>query len=294
MMISRILNKTKINIQRSGWRAFAIIFMMTVTYVIMGLVLFVLLSANYLAQYFTQKPEIIGFFKDGITEEQMSKVKNDLENLSYVVDVKYISKEDALRSFIEKNQNKKDLIESITVNPFPAHLNVKVNTLDKINDVAELFRTNESIERTIASEKVIETLQYIVIGIQLFAIGLLSVLSIATFLIIFLTIGITIYSLKDEIIVMKLVGATNAFVRMPFILQSIFYGIVSSIIGSSIVIALAFLFRFNNDFVKVANELHFPVISPQILFIGIAIEVVFAILLSTISSYIATKRYISY
>lgn len=294
MMTKRILNRAKLNIKRSGWRAVAIIFMMTITYIILGVLLLVIISSNYLTQYFTQKPEVIGFFKDGTTEEQISIVKNEIEKLSYVVDVKYVSKDDALRSFIESNQNKKDLIESITVNPFPAHLNVKVNSLDKVNSVAEYFRKNEQIERTLASERVIETLENIILGIQLFGIGLFIVLAIATFMIIFLTIGITIYSQKDEIIVMKLVGATNSFVRMPYILQSVFYGSVSAVIGSISVIAIAFSLKFNNELSKIALELKLPELNIQIIALCIATEVLFAIIFSVLSSYIATRRYISY
>lgn len=291
-MTSKLISRGFQNIKRSGWRAFVIIFIMFFTFLILGLQLVVMYFSQELAKYFVEKPEVIGFFKDGVTEEQIQAVKNEIGNIDYVVEVRYISKEEALKSFIEENKDDREIIESITVNPFPAHLNVKVNSLDRVSNMADFFRSNELIDKVIASEKILETLRRIVLGIQILGFGLLSIFSFTTFVILFLTVGLTVYAQKDEIRVMKLVGASNWYIRLPFLFQSAVYGFVASIISTAIVAGLLF-WKYNEIASNLLGKDSIPNISIEIIALGTIIQITFALVLSLFSSYIATKRYIS-
>lgn len=291
-MTSKLISRGFQNIKRSGWRAFAIIFIMFFTFLILGLQLVVMYFSQELAKYFVEKPEVIGFFKDGVTEEQIQAVKNEIGNIDYVVEVRYISKEEALKSFIEENKDDREIIESITVNPFPAHLNVKVNSLDRVSNMADFFRSNELIDKVIASEKILETLRRIVLGIQILGFGLLSIFSFTTFVILFLAVGLTVYAQKDEIRVMKLVGASNWYIRLPFLFQSAVYGFVASIISTSIVAGLLF-WKYNEIASNLLGKDSIPHISIEVVALGTVIQITFALVLSLFSSYIATKRYIS-
>ncbi len=291
-MTNKIISRGMQNIKRSGWRAFAIIFIMFFTFIILGLQLVVMYFSQELAKYFVEKPEVIGFFKDGVTEEQIQSVKNEIVGFDYVVEVRYVSKEEALKSFIEENKDDKEIIESITVNPFPAHLNVKVNSLDRVGSMADFFRGNELVDKVIASEKILETLRRIVLGIQIFGFGLLGIFSFTTFVILFLAVGLTVYAQKDEIRVMKLVGASNWYIRMPFLFQSAVYGLVASLISSTIVAGLL-IWKYNEVVGNLLGKDSIPHISVEVIAIGTTIQILFALVLSLFSSYIATKRYIS-
>ena len=292
-MISRVFKKAFANVTRSGWRAFMITFMMTITYTMLGLLLLVLFFSTQLARFFVEKPEIIGFFNDGVEEKRILEIKNELENKPFVVEVSYISKEEALESFIEENKDNQEVLENLTVNPFPAHLNVKVDSLDRIEEIANYFSNNDQISDVIDSLGVVDTLRKIVTGIQIFGIGLLVIFSFATFMFVFLAIGLTIYSQRDELRVMKLVGASNWYTRGPYIVQSLLYGIVSSLIACLIVGAFIY-FQYNNVVSSLLGALEVKGISLQDIIIGFSIQIAFAVFLSWLSSYIATKRYISY
>ncbi len=292
-MISRVFKKAFANVTRSGWRAFMITFMMTITYTMLGLLLLVLFFSTQLARFFVEKPEIIGFFNEGVEEEKILEVKNELENKPFVVEVSYVSKEEALESFIEENKDNQEVLENLTVNPFPAHLNVKVDSLDKIEEIANYFNNNDKISDVIDSLGVVDTLRKIVTGIQIFGIGLLVIFSFATFMLVFLAIGLTIYSQRDELRVMKLVGASNWYTRGPYIVQSLLYGIVSSLIACLIVGAFIY-FQYNNVVSSLLGALEVKGIGLQDIIIGFSIQIMFAVFLSWLSSYIATKRYISY
>lgn len=292
-MTNRLFSRAIANIKRSGWRSFMVIFMMTTTYIMLGFLLLILFFSTQLAQFFVEKPEIIGFFNDGVNEERILEIKNELDQIDYVVEVKYVSKEDALESFIEENQDNQDVLQNLSVNPFPAHLNVKVNNLDHIQAISSFFDSKEEVTDVIDSLGVVDTLRKIVVGIQAFGLILLVIFSFATFIIVFLVIGLTVYSQKDELRVMKLVGATNWYVKAPFIYLSLIYGIISSIIAS-LIVGLIVYFEYNNIVGALLGHLEVADITVQQILMGFGIIVLFALFLSWLSSYIATRRYISY
>jgi cell division transport system permease protein len=290
-MNNTIFKRALNNIKRSGWRAYAVIFMMTITFVILGILLTVIYVSQSIASYFVQKPEVIGFFKDGITEEQILEVKKEVETYPYVVEVRYISKEDAMKAFLEENADNQDVIEGVTVNVFPAHLNVRSASLDNIPDIANYFRNNELISDVLASESFISTLRKVVLGIQGIAGALLIVFTISTIFIVFLTISITIYSHKNELVVMKLVGATKGYIRSPYIIQSILYSLVALFISLVIVLPIL-LTQYNHMMDMLLGDLQAPRLDIPVLVAGVAIEFVFAMFLAIFSSFLATRRYI--
>ena len=292
-MNNSIFARPSLNLKRSGWRAYAVIFMMTTTFVILGVLLTLIYTSHSISIYFTQKPEVIGFFNDGVSEEMILEVKKDLESMDYVAEVKYVSKEEAMQSFIEDAKDNKDIIEGVTANVFPSHLNVKATSLDKISNVADYFRSSDLISDVLASENVVSTLSKIVIGIQVFGGTLLLVFTISTILIMFLTIAVTIYSQKSEIIIMKLVGATDWYVRAPYIYQGLFSTIVSIVIASAILIPIL-ITQYDTVIALALGDLQVASLSINIIAVGILVELAFGILLSTLSAYFATRRYINY
>src|SRR3989344_303278 len=166
--MNNLLARTFTNIKRSGWRSYAIIFMMTVTFFILGVLLTVIYTSSNIARFLVRNIEVIGFFKDGVSEEQILQVKRDVEVLDYVPSVKYVSKEDAMKSFLEENQDNPDVVASVTTNPFPAHLNIKVSSLDKSEDVASFLRSKSDLIESIDDSKdFLVALKNIVLGIHI-------------------------------------------------------------------------------------------------------------------------------
>jgi len=291
-MNNQILKRALQNLKRSGWRAYAVIFMMSVTFVILGILLTIMYTSQNLVNYFVQKPEVIGFFNDDVSEEQILNLKKEIETKDFVAEVTYRSKEEAMKSFLEANKEDENLVNSVTSNPFPAHLNVKAKSLDQLPMISEIFNNSDLIYRVESLEGVVDTLKMIVFGIQAVALTLLIIFTISTFIIIFLTVGITIYAHKNEIIIMKLVGATNWYVSAPYFIQSSIYAIISVMISSAILIPILYT-QYGYLLSTLVGGLSISGISAQILAIGVAIELLFALLLAFFSSYFATRRYIN-
>lgn len=292
--MNNTIKRTLINIKRSGWRAYAVIFMMTMTYFMLAFLMVVTYTSTRLADNLAKQLEVIGFFKDDVTEEQILAVKRSLDAKPFVTETKYVSKEDAMASFLEENKDNKDILDAVTVNVFPAHLNVKTASLDNLSDVANIFRNNDLIDDVLVPDAFKSTIQNIVTDIQVVSLALLLIFLIATVFILFLTIGITIYSHKDEIMILKLVGATNGYVRMPYILQSLIYSILSVVIAL-LVVAPIMIVKFNDYIgtrfgVELSNAISVDVTS---VLIGVGVEISFAIIFAWLSSYFATKRYIN-
>ncbi len=292
-MSSLILSNTKQNIKRGGWKSAFLIFIMTITFLILGVLLLVMYTSREFADYFAQLPEVIGFFDDNATEEQILQVKNELESYDYVIEVNYVSKEQAMSDFLEANKDNQEVIEAVTTNVFPAHLNVKTKNLNYIDDVKNYFENNDLVIEVQAFEGALDTLKKIVLGIQLTGITLLVIFSISTVLIIFLVIGLTVYSRKDEIIVMKLVGATDWFVRAPYLLQSVIFSIIAVFISALILIPLVYYY-YDDVIYAISGNFNVIEINIETLMYGLAIEIVFGLLLALIGSYMATRKYIRY
>ena len=292
--MNNLLARTFTNIKRSGWRSYAIIFMMTVTFFILGVLLTVIYTYSNIARFLVRNIEVIGFFKDGVSEEQILQVKRDVEVLDYVPSVKYVSKEDAMKSFLEENQDNPDVVASVTTNPFPAHLNIKVSSLDKSEDVASFLRSKSDLIESIDDSKdFLVALKNIVLGIQIISFVLLGIFTLSTFFVIILAVGLSIYSHKNELIIMKLVGATNWYVRSPYIMQSLIFAFVSVLIASLIWVPIV-LTQYNNLMNSVAGGMNISQVTWQTVILGSLIEFLFAFGLAVFSSYLATRRYIRY
>lgn len=290
-MSNSIYSRAIKNIKRSGWRAYVITFMMTITFLMLGVLLTIMFVSQSIATYFIQQPEVIGFFRDEVSEEEILLVKQDIERFEYVAEVRYVSKEEAMRSFLQANANKQDIIEAVTVNVFPSHLNVRTVSLDYLPEITAYFSNNDLISDVAGSEGFIDTLKQVVFGIQVTAVSLLLVFTVSTIAIMFLAIGISIYSQKQELIIMKLVGATKWFIRAPYVIQSIIYSLVGVLI--SVLILIPVLLVYYNSFMRfLLGDISFPSLSWEMITIGVLIKVLFALFLAVIASYFATRRYI--
>lgn len=186
------------------------------------------------------------YFTPEALEEDVRAVQERLQTLPRVKEVQYISREDALAAFRERTANNpvvQETLETLGDNPLGATLVVKAQTIDDYAAVLDIAQSPEyeSIIDDIdyeESQEVIARLTSITNRVSTIGLIVSLVFSVAAALVIVNTIRITIYSYREEIGIMKLVGATNWFVRAPFILESILYAVVAGIICLFLVLLL--------------------------------------------------------
>jgi len=184
-----------------------------------------------------EKIDISVYFNLDTNDDVILALKDDLKSLPEVKDITFISQQDSLEDFEKRHKNDDILIQSleeINGNPFSASLNISAYNSSDYGSIASFIegsKYNEHIEIVDYQEnkKVIENLFATTKNINNFVIGLIILTSILAILVAFNTLRLTIYNSRDEVGVMRLVGASDWFIRGPFLIQGVFIGLISAI-----------------------------------------------------------------
>jgi len=244
------------------------------------------------------KIDISIYFKSNASEDEMLRVKSSLEKMVEVSAVEYVSRDKALEMFRQRHKGDETIsraVEALKENPLSASLNIKAKDPSKYSVIANYLNNNvpaplvENITYN-QNQVVIDRLASIIqVSRQA---GLLAALflTIVAILVAFNTILLGIYSNRDEISIMRLVGASNIYVRGPFVVMGVIYGVITAVI--SIVLAIPVIW-FASPYVKLfipAMDLreyfavHF--------FLLFSYQLLFGVGIGVISSFIAIRRYL--
>jgi cell division transport system permease protein len=301
--LERIIKAGMVNFVRNITLSIAATAVMVVTLTIVLFSVIANATFNHTISTITDKIDISVYLKDSVTDEQRTDLMAKLQKLSNVRSVEYVSKDDALTAYQKANQDNIELLLAIsqTDNPLPATIQVKPidpQRIDEIKNVLEAtdvkaLQSNEtsySGDRKAAIDKITNATSFftkaVLIGIIVFAI--------ISMLIIFNTIQMAIFNRRDELTIMRLLGASNWYIKGPFIVETALYGIVSAVVSLSLCNALFVVQDQAFDAsslglldIKYANQYfadHFLLFLAMQLAAGIAI--------GSISALIATQRYL--
>ncbi|MBA3757607.1 FtsX-like permease family protein [Candidatus Saccharibacteria bacterium] len=238
--LERIFKNGVINFGRNIWIAIAAIAMMAITLTILLFAVVANATFSHTINEITSHIDVSVYLKDSVTEPQRDKLIGQLKAVENVKSIEYISKNEALKTYVKQNTDNPDLLAAIseTVNPLPASLNIKPNepndlqSIKKFLDKPEIAAlqsdpTSYSGDRKAAIDKITRATKFFqeagVIGIIVFII--------ISMLIIFNTIRMAIFNRRDELVIMRLLGATPWYIRGPFIVETVLYGVVAALIS---------------------------------------------------------------
>lgn len=235
---SRVFKYGWLGFRRNPWVSFATIGIMVLALAVLSVLLIVGNITDTFIAELQGKVDVSVYFNQEAEEAKVLQLKYALEGRSDVRNVEYISRDEALVSFKERHKENELLMASLTelgTNPFQASLNVKANTasqFDAIVSFIEGSKIKDIIEKINykQNEKVIQRLTSISSSIKNIGIFFTFALSFVAVVITFNTIRLVIYTYKDEISVMKLVGASDWFIRGPFVVTGMLYGIISAFV----------------------------------------------------------------
>lgn len=209
----------------------ASIIIMCATMLIFGLFFVIGENVNHLVKQITQDQGIQIFVKEDATDKQIQEVGDEIKKIEGVNKVTYVSKEDALNSMKTTLEDNQWALEGWDEeNPFPASYFVTLDDLSMKDSVQEQVNKLEYVDEIASEDTTINRLQEIAKGIQIMTIIILALLIMISIFIISYTIKLTVHARRREISIMKYVGATNSFIRGPFIIEGIIIGLVSSVI----------------------------------------------------------------
>jgi cell division transport system permease protein len=294
------------NFSRNAWLSLAATAVMTITL----LVIFVSFTArNVLIDTVGQIRDNVDmsiYLKSDTSTEDALKVKSDLEKLSTVRKVSYISPEDARRTFASQNKADAQTLEALneasnTTNQFPSTLRVNIADINNTSELTHFVDTNQTLKAHIdpdnkpsfAGERrtAIQNIGQWVGFAERVGIGATVLFVAISSLIVFNTIRMAIFNRKEEIQMMKLIGADKAFIRGPFIVEAIFYGVIAAIIATSIGLTLLYTSKAKLLYYQIAVQ---PTINMMTVYVGVVIIAMIFIgaLIGVISSLFATRRYL--
>jgi cell division transport system permease protein len=244
------------------------------------------------------KVDINVYFKPDISEDQVQNVQKYLQTLAQVKEVDFISKEQALANFKENHKDDPKILQSldeISANPLGASLVVKAkNSADYpvILDNLQTPQYNNLIEsKDFEDHKaVIERINGITNKVSSGVILIAIIFALISILIIFNAIRMAIYTHREEIMAMKLIGATDWFVEMPFLLQGVIFAVLSLLIS---ILILYPLLGFIRPYLQVALEGDFNIVNyfNQNFLVIFGSELLIAIFINLVSSLVAVKKY---
>ncbi len=303
--LGRIIRAGAQNFMRNATLAIAAIAVMVITLTIVLFSIVTNAAFSHTIQQITDKIDVSVFLKDTVTPAQRDKLLSDLRSTDNVKSVEYQSKEDVLKQQQKPTDENMDLQLALAQidNPFPATIHVKPNDPNKLQSIQNYLekpeiqalqssKTTYSGDKKKALDNITKSTKFLreagLVGVLIFAI--------VSMLIIFNTIRMAIFNRRDELQIMRLLGASTSYIRGPFVVETIIYGIVSAIISVTVI---------NSLFVVSGSA--FAASNFGLLDIGfannyfrdrfwiiLASQLVIGILIGAVSSTVATRRYLKF
>lgn len=214
-------------------------FSITAMLLILGLFFILVVNINLMTENAKQKFDTIQIYLlDDTTEEQYTQMKNDLEAMDEVTSAEFVSKETAMLELEQRWGDNGYLLEGLSTNPLPNSLRVKIVEIEDADKVVAIAKSFAGIEDIKYYKTEVDQILKITKGIQTGALVIIGFLVIISVVVVSNTVKLTVLARGREIGIMKYIGATNWFVRGPFLVEGMIIGTLASLISSGIITAM--------------------------------------------------------
>jgi cell division transport system permease protein len=288
------------NLFRNAWLSIAATAIMVVTLVIVAFFAF---SALFLQNQLTavrEKIDLTVFLKDEATPDQVEQLKASIRVMSNVKEVKYVSKNDALERLRSSSKDGEQVAKTAEEygNPLPASLEVRTETLDNLDslnsqiksDAASTIVASTSNDDSDIRRKVVDRIVSISRGVSRVGMVISAAFLLISLMIIFNTIRMAIFTRREEIEIMKLVGATNWYIRGPFLIEGAMYGVIGATIAMAIALPLINVAKpLFTSYFNASDVVTF--VTDRIFLVTLAMYTL-GIVIGTLSSFLAISRHL--
>jgi len=295
----RIFRSAASGFRRNGWLSLVAVFIMTQALLLISIFASLNLVIGASITAINERIDVALFFKETVTQSEAMTLKTQAEQIEGVTQVTYVSSQDALDKFLADHRNRGAILDVVSrdENFLPASLEIKVTDPYLIEGiVGQIIRGDggKLISQTSLedNQKLIEKLRNFGGFVQRSSLILALVLIIIALLIIFNTIRITIFTRREEIEIMKLVGATDWYIRWPFIIEGMLYGVIATIL-SLVLLYVGYLAlvkpMVDSYLISAASS---PVFTLGFFIFLAALQLVVALVVGGVSSYWATREHL--
>jgi cell division transport system permease protein len=290
------MNPTKTawhHIRRSPIQSFTALLLMTFSFILISFFIIISKGTVETLNYFETKPEITIYLKDGLENTAIENLKTELANYQNVKEVRFISKEKALELYQQQNQDNATLTEMVTASILPASIEITVSDPSALEKIYQNYATRSDIVDEIIYQKdVINTLLDWTNTIRKGGIVIILIVLLVTFFAVSSIIGMKTTNRKDEIKISRLLGASNWYVKKPFLLEGIFYGFWGSFVATIVVFSFFIIKRplINSFF----SPIEFVSSNLSLYAILLMAEIALGCFVGFLASLIGVKRYIKF
>lgn len=277
------------HIRRSPYQSIAAIIMTSITFFIVSIFALTALGTNTLLTYFESRPQVTAFFTDEATSQEVDSLSATITEKVTTESIIYIGKDEALTIYQEQNQDNPLLLEMVTADILPASLEVSAKSVADLESIASIMQGASFVEEVVYQKDIIDTITVWVNGVRIGGVALSLLLLIASLTTIIIILGLKFTARKLEINTLSLLGASNWYIRGPFVTEGIIYSVAGALIGWGIsYLVLLYLTPNLVDFLQGITLLPVPYWVMLLVLTG---ELTLALVLGSLASLIATRRY---
>ncbi|MDR2006370.1 MAG: permease-like cell division protein FtsX [Acidaminococcales bacterium] len=228
-----------LSIKRNRLMSVASVSTVTISLLILGIFALMIINMNNMANILESQVQVTVYIRDGTDKEGIAALGEEIKKLPGVAKVNFVGKEEALKRFAERLGERKELLDSLgSNNPLPDAYEVHMDSPEQVKAAVSRISQLQHVEETIFGQEVIEQLFSLTRILRVGGVVLIIFLALATLFIISNTIRITVFSRRKEVNIMKYVGATDWFIRWPFLLEGMLLGLAGSLLAVVLLIWL--------------------------------------------------------
>ncbi|ERL05684.1 permease-like cell division protein FtsX [Mitsuokella sp. oral taxon 131] len=278
------------SLRRNNWMTFASISTVAVSLFVLGVFLILVLNMNRMANTLESQVQISVYLQDGINKSDREDMEKDIEHMQGIERVVFVDRDTAKERLAERLGDQKYLLDALgDKNPLPDAFAVTVKQPDLVETAATAIEQMPGVESAKYGQDVVAHLFDITRLMRLFGVALMALLAGATIFIISNTIRLTVFARRKEIAIMKYVGATDWFIRWPFLLEGIVMGFVGGVLSA--IVLRSFYAAMAS---KIYSTLAFFPLMPQYPFMNyVSAAIIFSgMAVGAIGSTISLKRFL--
>ncbi len=233
--VTYFVHEALVNMSRNKVLNSIVVGMIAVSLAIFGIFWLIYVNLNSVARRWSDSVHIIAYLEDNVSEQQRTQIDAQIRAIEYVADVKYISPEAALDEFQKRLADHKHLVEGLESNPLPAsyeiQLTKKHRDVSSVREVVEALQNIQHLDDIQYAQKWLENLTTVINMLEFLGVFLGAFLFLTVIFIVSNTIKLTLYTREEELNIMKFIGATESFIKGPFLAEGIIRGFLGAVVS---------------------------------------------------------------
>ena len=237
MRLSKVgysLNQAKKNVIRNGLMTVASLFTIASCLIILGLFTIITLNVNYISDQVKDQCEVQLFLTEDASDERVKDIKTEIDAVANVKESTLFTKEDML-AFAKKDmfEGKEDLLTGFEGddNPFSNSYKITLTDIEKTSETVEALKALKDVDHVENKQDVVNTVVSVSNIVKKLSLGVMALLLIIAIVIISNTVKLTVFNRRKEINIMKYIGATDRFIRVPFVMEGMLIGLIGAVVS---------------------------------------------------------------